>query len=57
MTPDERGDLLIPAVGGPRNVGWLRVPDPPPLELDRGADGFFVLDEVDGERRYVHLAA
>lgn len=48
-------DLLVPCEDGPAgSVGWLRVPDPPPLELDTD-HGCFVLDDSDGEFRYIFV--
>ena len=42
-------DTLVSCRGGPHGVGWLRVATPPPLEVDRGGEGIYVLDEVDGQ--------
>lgn len=36
---------MVPCEGGPQAVGWIRVPTPLPVEVDRGSAGFFVLDD------------
>ena len=48
------GQTLVPCEGGP-NPGWIRVDDPPPLEVDRGGPGLYVLDDHDEHVRYVWL--
>jgi hypothetical protein len=43
----ERGSdiLMVPAEGGPAGGSWLRVTGPPPLEVEQGREGLYVLDE------------
>ncbi len=47
-----RTDLMLPCEGGP--TSWMRVPDPPPLEVEV-ENGVYVFDDEDGDRRYVFL--
>jgi hypothetical protein len=38
-------ETMVSCEGGRRPVGWIRVPLPLPVEVDRGVDGVFLLDE------------
>ena len=50
------GAQLVPSEGGPHEIGWLRVPQPLPLEVDRGDEGFYVLDDTGPDQpRYVYV--
>ena len=47
--------LLVPCVGGPvGSVGWRRVTDPPPFEIE-APDGMFLLDRDGDDIRYVFV--
>lgn len=46
---------LIPCRGGPGGAGWLRVPDPPPLEVRRPGGTFVLGEESRADRRYVFV--
>jgi hypothetical protein len=49
-------DTMVPSEGGPdRPVGWIRVPTPLPLEIDRGDGGVYVLDDRQAGPVYVYL--
>jgi hypothetical protein len=51
-------DALVPCHGGPGGlVGWIRVPMPLPLELDRGDGATYVLDDVEDTPIYVFVSA
>lgn len=55
MTATTFGDTLVPCEGGPdRTVGWIRVPTPLPLEVDRGHAGLYVLDDRGSGPVYVY---
>jgi hypothetical protein len=49
-------DTMVPSEGGPdRPVGWIRVPRPLPLEIDRSDGGVYVLDDRQAGPVYVYL--
>ena len=49
-------DTMVPCEGGPQQtVGWIRVPLPLPLEIDRGDGGLYVLDERAAGATYVYI--
>jgi hypothetical protein len=56
VAPGETDALLVPCGGGPLGGAWLRVPRPAPLEVDRGLEGIYVLDDSDdGRLAYVYV--
>jgi hypothetical protein len=50
--PRER-ERLVRCKGDGNRVGWVRVPDPPPLEIERDGRLFVLDDSHDDEPVYI----